>query len=281
MPARFEALCDALNVDFAFVQYLCGVSRSDEREISTTPLLTNFLLCHKQKLCHFGVVLSQGSLEMTMHDTDMEAPRSILKNRDESTPSDLTDIEKNTKFNANKTTDRDVTLDGRQISSPSTRLKWDEANLYLTEQEKDSKMKITEPKTPYAPQYDPAEDAEDLAMLDTMATTANGHASHSQAHTSAMSKTTDIPSLELGEAEQEMDVDTAPKRKVSVSNLPPSDDEDDAGSRTPEEAAKHRKFEEMRKQHYGGAAAALKRNPVVPREEEEGEGDDETQKMEQ
>ena len=34
----------------------------------------------------------------------------------------------------------------------SPRLKWDEANLYLTEQQRDSTMKITEPKTPYAKQ---------------------------------------------------------------------------------------------------------------------------------
>ncbi len=40
----------------------------------------------------------------------------------------------------------------------SQRLKWDEANLYLTEQERSSTMKITEPKTPYAKHYDPAED---------------------------------------------------------------------------------------------------------------------------
>ncbi len=49
----------------------------------------------------------------------------------------------------------------------SPRLKWDEANLYLTEQEKNSTMKIDEPKTPYAKHYDPAEEEEDLSLLDT------------------------------------------------------------------------------------------------------------------
>ncbi len=43
----------------------------------------------------------------------------------------------------------------------SQRLKWDEANLYLTEQERSSTMKINEPKTPYAKHYDPAEDPSD------------------------------------------------------------------------------------------------------------------------
>ena len=46
------------------------------------------------------------------------------------------------------------------------RLKWDEANLYLTEQEKNSTMKIDEPKTPYAKHYDPADDEDEVRMLD-------------------------------------------------------------------------------------------------------------------
>lgn len=175
---------------------------------------------------------------MTQEDTAMEiTPKSILKNRDEATPSDVTaDTEANTLLNANKHTSSEPTIDGTKVSSPSTRLKWDEANLYLTEQEKDSKMKITEPKTPYAPHYDPAEDAEEG--------TSNG---------GTMSRTMDIPGLDIGEAEQEMDIDSTPRqRKVSVS-------EEEEDRRTPEEEAKHRKFEQLRKQHYEGAAAALKK----------------------
>ncbi|KAI9887369.1 MAG: hypothetical protein M1823_000794 [Watsoniomyces obsoletus] len=51
----------------------------------------------------------------------------------------------------------------------SGRLKWDEANLYLTEQEKSSTMKITEPKTPYAKRYDPDEDDDDEGVDTRMA----------------------------------------------------------------------------------------------------------------
>lgn len=38
-----------------------------------------------------------------------------------------------------------------------SRLKWDEANLELNEEQKDSTMKIDEPKTPYI-RYDPETD---------------------------------------------------------------------------------------------------------------------------
>src|SRR4051812_3045994 len=50
------------------------------------------------------------------------------------------------------------------IDENEPRLKWDEANLYLTEQERTAKMKIDEPKTPYAPHYDPAEDDEQIRL---------------------------------------------------------------------------------------------------------------------
>lgn len=191
--------------------------------------------------------------------------KSILKNRDETTPSDLlTDIQHNTSLNASDDhRGADPSIDGTLISSPSTRLKWDEANLYLTEQEKNSTMKITEPKTPYAPQYDPAEDADDIAMLDAQGSDAGPNG--------AMSKVEDIPSLDIGSAEQEMDTDDpAPKRKVSVSNGPSEEDEP-AGSRTPEEEAKHRKFEKMRREHYGGGAKALRRPSYHENDDDEEE----------
>lgn len=195
---------------------------------------------------------------------DTDGPRSILKNRSESTPSDLTDIEKNTLANAHANgRSGDVSIDGQQTTSPSTRLTWDEANLYLTEQEKNSTMKITEPKTPYAPTYDPSEDADDIAMLDEAERRENGTSAR-------MSRVEDIPTLDIGEAEQEMDIDDAPKRKVSVGNGPP-EAESEAESRTPEEEAKHQRFEKMRREHYGGAAAALRRPSVGDKDSDEEE----------
>ncbi|KAK6354663.1 hypothetical protein TWF696_003803 [Orbilia brochopaga] len=48
----------------------------------------------------------------------------------------------------------------------SPQLKWDEANLYLNEQQKTSTMKITEPKTPYAKTYDPLEDEAEIRCIE-------------------------------------------------------------------------------------------------------------------
>ncbi len=82
-------------------------------------------------------------------------------------------------------------------SSTSPRLKWDEANLYLTEQQKSSTMKITEPKTPYTRRYDPSEDLSDdegageHMQLD--------HHEGGNTEDSVMAGIHDIPGLDLGE----------------------------------------------------------------------------------
>ncbi|KAI9825740.1 MAG: hypothetical protein M1826_006924 [Phylliscum demangeonii] len=138
------------------------------------------------------------------------------------------------------TSRRQSSLQGRKGTSASAddgfasdededgpRLKWDEANLYLTEQEKSSTMKITEPKTPYAKRYDPdadgAEEEEAMMMMAASATAASsglaaddllvdeldqkqaaapaaGGAGGQGGHRPA--REVDIPGLELGEPEE-------------------------------------------------------------------------------
>ncbi|KKY32436.1 putative glc8 protein [Diaporthe ampelina] len=85
------------------------------------------------------------------------------------------------------------------------RIKWDEANLYLTEQERTSTMKITEPKTPYAKHYDPTEDPSDdddinapgggSGVIGSRKRKEGGH--HGKGHNED-----DIPGLSLGEPEE-------------------------------------------------------------------------------
>ena len=130
------------------------------------------------------------------------------------------------------------------------RLKWDEANLYLTEQEKSSTMKIDEPKTPYAKHYDPAEDEDEVHALDAdeimvdeleMSKARQGRSPGK----SAKAKEEEIPGLSLGEPEEavpEQDFGEG-ERKVHVTG------EEHVGL-SAEEREKHRKFEEMRKRHY-------------------------------
>jgi protein phosphatase inhibitor 2 len=82
------------------------------------------------------------------------------------------------------------------------RLKWDEANLYLTEQEKSATMKIDEPKTPYAKHYDPAEDEDELRILDAQDIMVDElDMIHSPGNRSR-AKEDDIPGLSLGEPEE-------------------------------------------------------------------------------
>jgi protein phosphatase inhibitor 2 len=146
----------------------------------------------------------------------------------------------------------------------SPRLKWDEANLYLTEQEKSSTMKIDEPKTPYAKKYDPSEDEEpELRTLDMDEIVVDELDKVKGSSSVSRTKEDEIPGLELGEPEEAVPdqhaddgrlVRSASQRgekQVVVDPLP-----DDGlgghgeGYLSREESEKHRKFEEMRKRHY-------------------------------
>ncbi|KAF5628722.1 hypothetical protein F25303_10355 [Fusarium sp. NRRL 25303] len=160
------------------------------------------------------------------------------------------------------------------VLEPSQRLKWDEANLYLTEQERSSTMKITEPKTPYAKHYDPAEDPSDEdedPLADAGARLKN----------SRPSREDDIPGLSLGEPEEEIPEAGAPsprsEKSVHVddeSSIGHNAEEELAGM-SPEEREKHRKFEQLRKRHYEmkNVAQLLGHPETLPDEDEDDEGE--------
>jgi len=127
------------------------------------------------------------------------------------------------------------------------RLKWDEANLYLTEQEKSATMKIDEPKTPYAKHYDPTEDEEEIRTLDAdeiMVDELDKARAERSSGKSSRAKEEEIPGLSLGEPEEAVpENDEDGSRRVHVSG------EEHVGL-SAEEIEKHKKFEEMRKKHY-------------------------------
>ncbi|KAL8937216.1 MAG: hypothetical protein Q9211_003792 [Gyalolechia sp. 1 TL-2023] len=150
-------------------------------------------------------------------------------------------------------------------SNPEGRLKWDEANLYLAEQEKSATMKIDEPKTPYAKRYEPsAEEQEEMRMLDAEELKVDEldkvHAEKDKDHPM---KDGDIPGLELGEPEEpfamegEGSGDSLSRGGIVKGEKQVVVDPSDGGHHgeenvglSAEEREKHRRFEQRRKQHY-------------------------------
>ena len=158
------------------------------------------------------------------------------------------------------------------------RLKWDEANLYLTEQEKSSTMKIDEPKTPYAKHYDPAEDDDEMRTLDAQEIVVDelDKAKPTKKH----AKEDDIPGLELGEPEEavpERDSGESERliRRNSGAKAVHVDESAEEMSGSQLESEKHKKFEEMRKRHYEmGNVANLLGHPEELDAMDEDEDDD-------
>ncbi|PYI30837.1 hypothetical protein BP00DRAFT_426067 [Aspergillus indologenus CBS 114.80] len=187
-----------------------------------------------------------------------------------------------------------------QPEENSPRLKWDEANLYLTEQEKTAKMKIDEPKTPFAPHYDPAEDEEELEAENTLIDAQGVVVDELDKTVKAPKKGVaedEIPDLELGEPEDSFSGDAhagANDRIVrdrSLSNeshrsnkhvvmgAGEANGESQSGPDgliTSQEAAeKHRQFEQHRKKHY--EMRNIKELLAHPEVDEMDEDEDETE----
>ncbi|KAL2272573.1 hypothetical protein FJTKL_06291 [Diaporthe vaccinii] len=139
------------------------------------------------------------------------------------------------------------------------RIKWDEANLYLTEQERTSTMKITEPKTPYAKHYDPTEDPSDDDDINAPGEGSSGiniRKRKDGSHHGKGQNEDDIPGLSLGEPEEAVpdvpadEVELKRQHRGSGSAVHIDGVAQDEAGLSPEELEKHRRFEEMRKKHY-------------------------------
>ena len=168
-----------------------------------------------------------------------------------------------------------ASISRRQSSNPnfnenaevgeSVRLKWDEANLYLTEQEKSSTMKIDEPKTPYAMRYDPEEDDEEMRTLDVQELQVDELDKLREGRSARRTREAEIPGLDIGEPEEDVSYvgrDEADRiqRSDSGSGLGRSGsvkgektvvvDPEAPDGKGHDGTVRHRDFEEMRKKHY-------------------------------
>ena len=154
------------------------------------------------------------------------------------------------------------------------RLRWDEANLYLTEQEKSSTMKIDEPKTPYAKRYEPEEDEEEMRVLDAQDLKVDELDKVREGRKARRTRDAEIPGLDIGEPEEDVlstggiDDDRIERVRSASGSVERSgsgslgrsgsvkgeksvvvDDEAPDGKRH-DGNVRHKDFEEMRKKHY-------------------------------
>jgi protein phosphatase inhibitor 2 len=153
------------------------------------------------------------------------------------------------------------------------RLKWDEANLYLAEQDAGTRMKITEPKTPYqfGDQGVMEEDDEENVAIDPRYVNVD---EVDMMKSSRKGRESEIPGLELGEPEEDLgaishldeeserilressrgslsrESSGGKEKHVSVSEEGGAESGEQVGMPTREEQEKHRRFEERRKAHY-------------------------------
>lgn len=159
--------------------------------------------------------------------------------------------------------------DGMDVDEEGPRLKWDEVNLYMTEQDRGHTMKIDEPKTPYVKQYDPSQDEEEIAAIDASELMVDeldkvkagrsvdaGNVSSGAPATASASgrkkKEDQIPDLDLGEPEESLHrmPSDGEKRVMVDESVEQGRDEDPEEGMSPDELRKHREFEKRRKQHY-------------------------------
>lgn len=154
------------------------------------------------------------------------------------------------------------------------RLRWDEANLYLTEQEKSSTMKIDEPKTPYAKRYEPEEDEEEIRTLDAQELKVDELDQIREGRRAQRTREAEIPGLDIGEPEEDLSLtrsaeDDRIERTRSASGSAERSgsgtlgqsggvkgeksvvvDDDAPDGKVHDGNVRHKDFEEMRKKHY-------------------------------
>ena len=135
------------------------------------------------------------------------------------------------------------------------RLKWDEANLYVNESQMGGRMKIDEPKTPYAKHYDPSEDDAEISAINAQDLNVD-ELDMKTKPSNKNKRESDIPGLDIGEPElkpaerRDSDADRKVELNQDSMDIDGGHHGEGEGDMSTEELEKHKHFEEMRKKHY-------------------------------
>ncbi|KAG8832907.1 hypothetical protein FRC17_000349 [Serendipita sp. 399] len=225
-------------------------------------------------------------------------PKGILKNAQSSTGS------VNSISTASTAIPGTTSSPNHSASQSSQHLTWDEENLALTEVQKDSLMKITEPKTPYVrynAELDVVENMGDIPSFDLN----RGQSSNPTTPTST-SFPTESPKADpalLADEKAQTEANTnanARRPSFSVPNTTGRRSNSTSGSTSsrstsfhlpdeerkkfqrnsdePSAAAKHAEFVKARGRHYSNEAEAMKRAQQLLKEEEDDDGEDDQDK---
>ncbi|TFY80510.1 hypothetical protein EWM64_g3498 [Hericium alpestre] len=182
------------------------------------------------------------------------------------------------------------------VSNGGQHLQWDEANLALTELQKDSQMKITEPKTPYVrynPELDELEgDIPDLELSGASLSSPMPRAqspgdisSTGAVNSSPSSRRTSFSSASAPSADRPGGIARSTSRSSSrstsftlpheargeilvVGGVEQGEVEEEIEEMDEETAAKHAAFLRARGRHYSNEAEAMKRAQKLMEEED-------------
>ncbi|KAF9111986.1 hypothetical protein BGX27_004167 [Mortierella sp. AM989] len=138
----------------------------------------------------------------------------------------------------------------RQQHERTPRLKWDEENLTITEAQKDSTMKIDEPKTPYVyydHDLDKVMDVDDAFSLDSEKKKRDAQA-HALLANSSMQGIQNGNGKEVEQDEEEEEEEEDEEEPEEWQDSDGEDDEDEEDE-TPKKVD-HDKFAKMRAEHY-------------------------------
>ncbi|KAG0257427.1 hypothetical protein BG011_003946 [Mortierella polycephala] len=152
-----------------------------------------------------------------------------------------------------------------QPDENAPRLKWDEQNLIITEAQKDSTMKIDEPKTPfvyYDHKLDKVMDPEEVFALDGP-----------RKKQAALAHTPPVPSYFKGLQDEDDDEDDDEDRDQDPDEWQSSDEEEEEEHEAP--SVYHDKFAKMRAKHYKMEEAIKLGQRLVDGDDDDNEDDDE------